>query len=415
MSVDVHTGSPSHYEFYVVSNGINSPDSETLYVRPKVGPEFNAPMYGSYVDSDANGSINAGDTIEYEIIVRNVGACPLPGGYVNGITGPYNPALDFSGSSFLPIPSLPVDASVSMMATYTITAQDIANGYVFNETIVAHALGGISQAYTPSCYTDLHYDPLLGNPAWIYEDANGLQTMGPGTDVDMGSYVYKRFVDPSTDEEFLLREDLEARSVYRLNDDFSESLLFNFAAEASDWVTLPTSGSHRVTQVDMVEVLGGVRKRMRVEKIGDPSQYEIWIEGVGNPEHPLRPRYTYSQFDYFDLMCSFQGNTNVYNRGIVWGETPSDCVLLGTTSEMLPAEFAVTPNPLTDRFTIHTKHGLQQATAVMTNLMGQTVREWKNINGQDPILERGDLRSGVYFLHLSDNGKTSVKKVMVAD
>jgi hypothetical protein len=71
----------------------------------------------------------------------------------------YNPSLSFSGN-----PNASVDvagfSTYIVAATYSITADDISNGYVVNSTIVnAHwsdDLGGSSTAYFPVCSTQLN-------------------------------------------------------------------------------------------------------------------------------------------------------------------------------------------------------------------------------------------------------------------
>ena len=71
------------------------------------------------------------------------------------------------------------------------------------------------------------------------------------------------------------------------------------------------------------------------------------------------------------------------------------------------------PNPFNHQTTLRTDKNLHNATLTMNNVFGQTVKQIENINGQTIILERDNLSSGLYFIHLSENNKIIAKKNLI--
>mgnify|MGYP000853330095 CR=1 FL=1 len=141
------TGCPSQYSALVSRNKLHDFDSS-------------APMLGFYVDANQDGIVNLGDAVNYQILIKNTAPCILQTVRVNGFAPTYtNPNLSFSGN-----PTASVDvagySTYTLGATYSITAQDIINGYVFNSTSVnphwSDDLGGSSTTYFPNCTTQLN-------------------------------------------------------------------------------------------------------------------------------------------------------------------------------------------------------------------------------------------------------------------
>ena len=78
--------------------------------------------------------------------------------------------------------------------------------------------------------------------------------------------------------------------------------------------------------------------------------------------------------------------------------------------------FSIVPNPLISFTTIRTIRNLQNATLIILNSYGQTLKQLKNISGNTFSLSRGNLASGLYFIRLTEeNNSIAVKKLIIAD
>lgn len=74
------------------------------------------------------------------------------------------------------------------------------------------------------------------------------------------------------------------------------------------------------------------------------------------------------------------------------------------------------PNPFSSQTTLRTDELLTNTTLTIYNSFGQTVKQIENLAGQTITLQRDNLASGLYFVRLTQNGKTfSVDKLVIAD
>ncbi|GAB4446753.1 MAG: hypothetical protein OHK0036_00040 [Bacteroidia bacterium] len=74
----------------------------------------------------------------------------------------------------------------------------------------------------------------------------------------------------------------------------------------------------------------------------------------------------------------------------------------------------VFPNPFSTQTTLQVDRPLHDATLIVYDYLGQTVAQIKNINGQTIIFNRGNLASGLYFVHLTqDNQLIATKKLLI--
>lgn len=114
-------------------------------------------MTGNYVDFNTNGVLDIGDKINYTIRVTNSGICPRTGITINKIVNSIsNPNLNFSGNSFVLLPTIPGFGFVDTSCSYLITQTDITNGFVNNTSTVSGVWTGYSFNYTPQCYVPLN-------------------------------------------------------------------------------------------------------------------------------------------------------------------------------------------------------------------------------------------------------------------
>ena len=270
------------------------------------------------------------------------------------------------------------------------------------------------------------YIPMLNNSSWNIVSANfgGSQNLviGPGVNVVVGSYTYKKFTDPSIySSDNYIREDVSTKKVYR-NVGGIDQLLYDFSLNVSDNIILSDGKNYTVQSITNVNVVGGTRRMFSlIHYIGTfAGNSETWIEGVGSNRHPLKPQYEMIFSDpYIYLSCSAQNGINIYNHGIANGQpTPTNCSMLLSLDEIsnLSKEINFSPNPFKTELLISTKFNFENSTLKIFNSIGQLVKEMNNLNGENIIIKRENLNSGIYFAQLIQNGKLiSNHKIIITD
>lgn len=157
------------YSFKVTSQeGCTSPYSASQYIGFLDG--FYVNMTGYYVDSNGDGTVNLGDTVNYDFELTNVLDCDITDIY-------FSDGQIISGS--LPIAVLPAWETAYFSGTYFITQEDINNGWV-------NAWAGISGTVNGmSTYTKAFTDSIeLGIPsgftfiAFVDDNGNGVKDPG---------------------------------------------------------------------------------------------------------------------------------------------------------------------------------------------------------------------------------------------
>ncbi len=92
------------------------------------------------------------------------------------------------------------------------------------------------------------------------------------------------------------------------------------------------------------------------------------------------------------------------------------CSVTGQNELMGNSNLSLYPNPFSSQTTLQLAFPLNHATLTVDNYLGQTVARIKNINGQTIVFNRGDLPSGLYFVHLTqDNQVVATKKIIITD
>lgn len=269
------------------------------------------------------------------------------------------------------------------------------------------------------------YHPLLNNVSWIASDWVSccrmpiVKTFEPGTQVTIGEYTYTKFVDPFPKwggnpsvlmDTIYLREDIEARKVYKIVDG-EDFLLYDFSLEQGDEITI--KGVAFTALIDEVPVDGGTRKRITLQSIPlthGQHVYQYWIEGVGTNAHPFYPDF----YMYAPVLsggggyrvhtrCSFQNGLHVYGNTEYCNTARA--VLGVEENDLLNSDIIFSPNPLVTTLTIDSGLLLENASVKLYNTQGQLVREMTNLSGKKLTLNRENLSSGLYFVQLLENGK----------
>lgn len=118
---------------------------------------------------------------------------------------------------------------------------------------------------------------------------------------------------------------------------------------------------------------------------------------------------TSANFDAFSLISLGQWDIVT---GKLDNQVISGIIQLGET------EFPISihPNPFSSQTIMQTDYPLQNATLIVENYFGQTVKQIINISGQTVILTRDNLPSGLYFIRLTEDSKViATKKLLIAD
>lgn len=268
------------------------------------------------------------------------------------------------------------------------------------------------------------YIPMLNNSTWNIVSANfgGQQNLiiNQGINTVIGSNAYKKFIDPTTNNDVFLREDIATKKVYRRVSG-NDQLLYDFSLQVSNNIVLGDGNNYTVQSISNVNVLGGTRRSFNLIHFigGFAGNSETWIEGVGSSRNPLRPTYEMPSDPYIYLTCSAQNGINIYNNGIANGQpTPSDCSALLSLEEVkfLAEQINFSPNPFKTEIEITTKFNFENTSLKVFNSIGQLVKEIENINGQKIILNRENLKSGIYFAQILQNEKIlKINKIIIVD
>lgn len=259
--------------------------------------------------------------------------------------------------------------------------------------------------------TNAQYHPMLSNSSWIIHVYPFLgpdpyyDIIAQGTDVVIGSYTYRKIYDPVYDTDLYFREDVDAQKVYQLVDG-AEIIVFDFSLQVSDTITFENGVTYTVTSVTTIDVAGATRKAITLNAV---LGSEYWIEGVGSVNHPLISHAVWSE-PTVSLSCSYQNGVNVYSA------LNSNCesILKTIEKDRSLAQPTLLPNPFTDRATLTLGKNVSNGALKIFNSVGQLVKEIKNIEGQQIIIERGGLKNGIYILQLFENNKLlCIQKILV--
>lgn len=261
------------------------------------------------------------------------------------------------------------------------------------------------------------YVPFLNNSTWnvtvVGFTGASNYIINPAVDVVIGGYTYKKFADPIFSTDVYLREDVAEKKVYRRVGN-SDELLYDFSKVVSNTITLPNGNTYTLISITNVTVNGGTRRRFNF----DNGFFGFnWIEGVGSGNHPLKPYYELVSDPYIYVTCSAQNGALVYNHGTANGGTPTDCSMLGMDDlTALTNKITFYPNPFKTELTINSELNLENVTLKLYNSLGQMVNEIENISGQQFVLNRANLTSGLYFIQLLQNDKlVQTHKIVIED
>ena len=113
-------------------------------------------------------------------------------------------------------------------------------------------------------------------------------------------------------------------------------------------------------------------------------------------------------------------STSFTVKDYAYQSTPNACIQSGQTTlgveDLSERTYSIFPNPLTSITTIQTIGNLNNATLVVSNAYGKTVKRLENISGKSVSFSRDNLPNGLYLFHLTDENKiTIIEKVLITD
>ncbi|HKC35727.1 MAG TPA: MopE-related protein, partial [Chitinophagaceae bacterium] len=124
------------------------------------------------------------------------------------------------------------------------------------------------------------------------------------------------------------------------------------------------------------------------------------------------------------IMCHTNNNNNsticvnqtAVGNHLAQGDYLGDCIGSRLGNESDDSESGIFPNPFST-FTVYwTVNPLKDATLIVHNCLGQTVKEIKNLNGKTITLQRDNLPGGIYIvLLIQDNQVMETKKLIITD
>ena len=150
----------------------------------------------------------------------------------------------------------------------------------------------------------------------------------------------------------------------------------------------------------------------------------IWAEDIGGTDHDLANSICLDDngnlfaggyfaspslsFGTIPLTNNFPGVNDIFvaKTGSVNGITEPDP----------DKNMTIYPNPCTSSATIHFISSLIDAELNIYNLYGQKIKEMNHISGDKITIDRGGLKSGIYFINITrDNKEIMTSKIVIAD
>jgi hypothetical protein len=121
-----------------------------------------------------------------------------------------------------------------------------------------------------------------------------------------------------------------------------------------------------------------------------------WINANSNPAQGLN-----------------MGNSDIY---VIKGDSLGNVTKVENILQKPDISINIYPNPFSSQTVLRTDAPLHNATLTVVNCFGQTVKQIKNISGQTVTLFRDNLKSGLYFIRLTQDSKViTADKLVITD
>lgn len=266
--------------------------------------------------------------------------------------------------------------------------------------------------------------PLLSENK-IWSEVNCLNFGGCEThfykfqgDTTVGTNLYKKLYISSDSAHSswsmigAMREELNQKVYF--SDLTDEYLFYDFTLTAGEIYYANIRGCQfemTLESIDSVELLNGeIRKRYNFSN----WNIEQWIEGIGSLKGLLNIGVDMCMSDvYIDLNCFTENDTLKYKNTSF---TSCFYSTVGLANDIQEENITLYPNPLTTASILRSTIFLADFELKIYNISGKLVRKVANLSGQEFLIERNNLNSGLYFIQLTKNNNSlGICKMLIAD
>jgi hypothetical protein len=205
-----------------------------------------------------------------------------------------------------------------------------------------------------------------------------------------------------------IREDTAGKVYYRAFADTSEKTLYDFNLNIGDSILVPPfpfSYMHVVT-VDSVYIYDKFHKRIVF------AEFETWIEGVGSLCGILMSGYGLVTGTQQFLLCYFEHDTLKYKN-----PDYTECYYntVGIDDWVDLQKINIFPNPFSSSTTIQLSNPLQSATFCIYDILGKEIKYRENLSGKEIIIQKENMKTGMYFFTIEDRSGFVGKGKMVVE
>ncbi len=208
---------------------------------------------------------------------------------------------------------------------------------------------------------------------------------------------------------FFIRSSGQQIFLRQLNDT-NEYLLFDFDLSVGD--TLPVTYNNPqsdiyVSGIDSINTPHGYLKRYALT---GNNTAQFLIEGIGSTNGLVEPISVILECGH-SLTCYSLNDTAVYPTS---GPTCNLNINVTSYNRNINVEFS--PNPFSVRTVLISDQHLYNARLTVENCFGQTVAQIENISGENIVISRNELSSGLYIFKLTqDNKIIATNKIIITD
>ena len=130
----------------------------------------------------------------------------------------------------------------------------------------------------------------------------------------------------------------------------------------------------------------------------------------------------------FLKICGMVIDKAISNENKFYSDEYCKCISQGSVKRVMPriksdsissqerTVINIFPNPFETQATVQFDKNLNDANLMMYNMIGEQVKEIKNISGSSYSIQRDNLPSGIYFISLMQNSMlVTTKRIVIAD
>lgn len=236
-------------------------------------------------------------------------------------------------------------------------------------------------------------------------------------DTILGAYTYKKIyissdsLQKSWNINGAMREELSQKVFF--SDFTDEYLIYNFSLVKGETFYPNFSGCQfemTLDSIDSIELLNGeFRRRYNFSSWSN----EQWIEGIGSTKGLLNVGLEMCTSDVYTSLNCFTENATLKFQNSNF----STCYFttVGLTNDIPKENITISPNPITNYGILRFTSYLSDYELKIYSITGNLVRDISNLSGQEFLIERKDLNSGLYYIQLTkDNNIIGICKMIIS-